>query len=343
MAAIFESGSGNNKRWCIYYYHLSLFIWLDNCLNVLPETSFSLQVLSLPVSVCPSVRVTTFTGATYGRHICLSAYPCVRPCVNPALVRVITCGPFELGSLDLNHRCKTTWLRFLLFCGVIDFDFQGQFELQIQNVAHFELVHAIAHHQLKLEPGNVDKRCKTPWLKSLLFWAFIDLDRSNIASFNFTFLFICIVLRLRNICETWKSRVCWIVPHPTWLRRHSDSYMHANRLVPWTMKQSSLLSPLEFSQLSTGHLALNFTSWYLFLLNYTHLTCRNFIYQHSAVAETTVKQRPLAFIFFDFQQWEAGFVCTSVTFYGSVLVSWCAKKTAYPNCSGRVITAPEDF
>ena len=29
--------------------------------------------------------------------------------------------------------------------------------------------------------------------------------------------------------------------------------------------------------------------------------------------------------------------------YGSVLVSWCAKKSAHPNCSGRVITALEDL
>ena len=37
-------------------------------------------------------------------------------------------------------------------------------------------------------------------------------------------------------------------------------------------------------------------------------------------------------------------------YYGSVLVSWCAKKWAYPNCSGaltncsgRLITVPEDL
>ena len=32
-----------------------------------------------------------------------------------------------------------------------------------------------------------------------------------------------------------------------------------------------------------------------------------------------------------------------IVMYGSVLVSWCAKNPAYPNCSGRVITTPEDL
>ena len=38
---------------------------------------------------------------------------------------------------------------------------------------------------------------------------------------------------------------------------------------------------------------------YRFSPKYTHLTCRKFICQHSATTETTVKQRPLAFIWFD--------------------------------------------
>ena len=39
-----------------------------------------------------------------------------------------------------------------------------------------------------------------------------------------------------------------------------------------------------------------------------HLTCRNFICQHSAITETTVKQHPLAIIWFD-THWESpGFI-----------------------------------
>ena len=74
----------------------------------LPEASFGLRVLSLPASVCVSVR------------------PSVRPCCNHLLVRAITHHPFKLGSPNLDHRCKRSWLRSLLFWGVIDFDLQGK-------------------------------------------------------------------------------------------------------------------------------------------------------------------------------------------------------------------------
>ena len=39
-----------------------------------------------------------------------------------------------------------------------------------------KLVHTKTDHQYKLEPLNLVKRCKTPWLRSLLFWGAIDLD-----------------------------------------------------------------------------------------------------------------------------------------------------------------------
>ena len=88
----------------------------------LPEASFGLQVLSLPLSVHPSV--TNF-------------------------FRAITHQQFKLGSPNLDQRYKTTWSRSLLFYGTINLDLQGQIELQNQNLPHFELVHAITRHQLK--------------------------------------------------------------------------------------------------------------------------------------------------------------------------------------------------
>ena len=39
-----------------------------------------------------------------------------------------------------------------------------------------EIVRAINHHAFKLEPPNLDKRCKITWLRSLLFLMAIDLD-----------------------------------------------------------------------------------------------------------------------------------------------------------------------
>ena len=73
-----------------------------------------------------------------------------------------------------------------------------------------------------------------------------------------------------------------------------------------------LVGPSEFNEPSTRRFALNSTSSYRFLSNYTHLTCLNFICQHSAITETTVKQRPLAVIWFD-THWEIpGFVVSEL-------------------------------
>ena len=41
---------------------------------------------------------------------------------------------------------------------MIDRDLQGQIELQSQNLPHFELVHAITHHQLKLQFPNLEQQ-----------------------------------------------------------------------------------------------------------------------------------------------------------------------------------------
>ena len=70
---------------------------------------------------------------------------------------------------NLDQRCRTTGLRILLYWEAIDLELQGQIELENQNFLHFEFVHTISHHQLKLEPKNLDKRCKTPRLRSLWF------------------------------------------------------------------------------------------------------------------------------------------------------------------------------
>ena len=59
----------------------------------------------------------------------------------------------------------------------------------------------------------------------------------------------------------------------------------------------------------TRRLTLDFISCYRFSPYYIHLTYRNFICQHSTIIETTVKQRPLAFILFDFQYWESLHQC----------------------------------
>ena len=103
----------------------------------------------------------------------------VRPSVRPSVtkfVRAITHHPFKLGSPNLDQRCKTPWLRSLLFWGAINLDLQGQIEGQSQNLPHFELVRTITHHPFQLRSPNLDQRCKIHWLRSLLFWVAIDLD-----------------------------------------------------------------------------------------------------------------------------------------------------------------------
>ena len=120
----------------------------------LPEASFGLRVLSLPVSVCVSVC----------------------PCGNHLLVRAITHHTFKLGSPNLDHRCKRPWLRSLLFWGVIDLDLQGQIWLRSQKLPLFELVGRITHHLFKLGSPNLGQRCKIPGLRFLLILGLIGLD-----------------------------------------------------------------------------------------------------------------------------------------------------------------------
>ena len=108
---------------------------------------------------------------------------CLRVCVsvNHEFVRAITHQPFKLGSPNLDQRCKRPWLRALLFCGMIDSDLQGQIELQSQNLPHFELVHAITNHQLKLQFPNLEQKCILALFRSLPILGLIEID----LQFNF--------------------------------------------------------------------------------------------------------------------------------------------------------------
>ena len=132
----------------------------------LPEASFGLRVLSLPASVCPSVR------------------PSVCVCGKHLLVRVITQHPVKLGSPNLDNRSKRPWLRSLLFWGVIDLDPQGQIELRSHNLTHFELVHAITHHQLKLQFPNLEQKCILALFRSLPILGWLKLIFNSIFDFK---------------------------------------------------------------------------------------------------------------------------------------------------------------
>ena len=64
---------------------------------------------------------------------------------------------------------------------MIDCDLQGQIELQSQNLPHFELVHAITHHQLKLQFPNLEQKCILALFRSLPILGLIEID----LQFNF--------------------------------------------------------------------------------------------------------------------------------------------------------------
>ena len=155
------------------------------CLSVCLSVRLSVRpsvCLSVRLSVCPSVtpfyqRLVLAFGYCLRLCVCLS----VCPCVNHLLVRAITRDPFKLGSPNLDHRCKRPWLRSILFRGVIDFDLQGKIKLQSQNLPHFELVHAITHHQLKLQFPNLKQKCILALFRSLPILGLNEID----LQFNF--------------------------------------------------------------------------------------------------------------------------------------------------------------
>ena len=103
-------------------------------------------------------------------------YVCVRASVNHEFVRAISHQPFKLGSPNWDQRCKIPCLRALLFCGMVDRDLQGQIEPQNKNLSHFEPVHAITHHQLKLQFPNLEQKCILALFSFLPILGLIEID-----------------------------------------------------------------------------------------------------------------------------------------------------------------------
>ena len=63
--------------------------------------------------------------------VCLCVCPCV--CVKPLLVRMVTHHLLKLGSPNLDQRCKTTWLRSLLFSwGQLTLIFKVKLNLKVK-------------------------------------------------------------------------------------------------------------------------------------------------------------------------------------------------------------------
>ena len=108
---------------------LSVSLWEINCYRtgvtiILPKSSkrplafYPRLVLVFGYCCCLHLYVHT--------SVCLSL--CV--CINHKLDRVLTHELFELEPLNSNKRCKTPWLRSLLFC--LTLTFTAKFNLKVQ-------------------------------------------------------------------------------------------------------------------------------------------------------------------------------------------------------------------
>ena len=118
--------------------------------------------------------------------------------------------------------------------------------------------------------------------------------------FKFTLLKNYVYLHRFCIFEIFVRHVCLTAPHPTWLRTHcltTTCPPTGSRDRLWNCLAVYLAETIRVQPASTRRLALNFTNSCWFSTYCTHLTCRNFICQHWAIVETTVKLLPLAFIF----------------------------------------------
>ena len=125
-------------------------------------------------------------------------------------------------------------------------------------------------------------------------WSSVSFLISNLCCFTK----LCVSYSFASVCIYLVRPSPVNAPQSTGHRTYANYSMHVERVPPWTVKQYFyiLVWPSELNEPSTRRLALDFTSSYRFSPNHTHLTCRNFICQQSAITETTVKQRPLAII-----------------------------------------------
>ena len=96
----------------------------SNSFGMKNSNSNSNSFLSIPIPIPIPFYPRPVLAFGYCHRLCLCV--CVSLCVNHLLVRVITWDPFQLGSPNLDQRCKRPWLRSLLFWGAIDLDLQGQ-------------------------------------------------------------------------------------------------------------------------------------------------------------------------------------------------------------------------
>ena len=156
----------------------------------------------------------------------------------------------------------------------------------------------------------------TFWLRFILF---VLVDRPWPSSSNLTLFPSSVYMHCFGIFEIFvRCAKMESVPHPIWL--HTICLLTALRHGPWNSLVVYLVRPSlafgsshspyrsmcqgDFSQPLTQRSALDFISCYQFSPKYMHFKCQNFIYQHSAITETTVKRHSFAFILLNLQHWD---------------------------------------
>ena len=215
-------------------------------------------------------------------------------CFNYMLVRTITQDPFKLGSPNLDHRWL--WLRSLLFW-VIDC------WLSRSNLASKSTRTSFwACPRGNSSPGQARTTKFGPEVQNTLVKIPIVLrliESTCQIYLNFKILFICIAFAslkyLWDIKNGWRRSLhilngCAQICSPA-------GSCHGS----WNSRVVSLVWPLLAVQSSTRWLAMGFLCFCGISPNYTYLTCRNSVRQHSVMAEITLKQRAFAFVVSDFQ------------------------------------------
>ena len=210
--------------WCCNFENIKL-TQLFHILEVrdfLPEGSFGLRVLSL--CVCQSV--------------CVS--------VNHELVCTITHQPFKLGSPNLDQRCKRLWLRSLLFCGAIDRAFKVKLNLKVKIYPILSMWVCLPDKSppveisiSKFEPKmylsivNVPIDFGIDWP-----WSSFSFSISNLC-FSTKF---CIYYSVVLVCISLVRPSPVNATHSTGHCTYTDSCMHVDWVLLWTVKQSGFIS-----------------------------------------------------------------------------------------------------
>ena len=166
------------------------------------------------------------------------------------------------------------------------------------------LVRAITHHPLKLGSPNLDQKMQNILLKvPIVFWSWLNLIFQVKFNFSFKVLFICIAfVSLKYLWDLQKRMKNVSVPHPK-IVAHICAHPKASCHGPWNSWVVSLVWPFLASLSSTRRFGNEFECFCRLSPNHTYLTCRHFVCQYSVIAETTVKQRAVAFIVFESQHW----------------------------------------